>query len=115
MFEIRTKAEMQEFFEFFKEKQSQINAATKSCLKNLQEASDKNSKQILELKKMLSDYENRLIKITEINIAAEETLTNVLLAIRQCEFLQAWYPPQSGYPAMKITGRHPTQAKTEIL
>jgi hypothetical protein len=38
---------------------------------------------------------------------AEDTLLNVLVAIRQNEALQAWYPPQQGYPEMKVVGSHP--------
>ena len=39
----------------------------------------------------------------------DETLGNVLLAIRQNEFLQAHYPAQHGYPEMKVTGKHPSK------
>ncbi len=61
----------------------------------------------------LSSYEKNLEKLTEINETVEETLANVLLAIRQNEYLQAWYPEQQGHPEMKVVGRHPLQAKRE--
>ena len=41
----------------------------------------------------------------------EDTLLNVLVAIRQNEYLQAWYPPQKGHPAMKVIGTHPLHQK----
>ena len=44
----------------------------------------------------------------------EDTLRNVLIAIKQNENLQAWYPAQQGYPEMKVTGRHPIVAKRMI-
>lgn len=92
-----------------------LNVFLKKSISYMEEKLEKNSTTILEMKKILTSYEERMVKITEINIAAEETLTNVLLAIRQNEYLQAWYPAQAGYPDLKITGRHPNQAKTEIL
>ena len=58
-----------------------------------------------KMKKIVEDIE----KITRKNEVIEEVLTNVLLAIRQNEYLQAWYPPHQGYPEMKVTGRHPLQ------
>jgi len=58
--------------------------------------------------------ERAIRKMTELNIDIEETLSNVLLAVRQNEYLQAWYPEQQGHPEMKVIGRHPCQAKTTI-
>lgn len=37
----------------------------------------------------------------------DETVCNVLLAIRQNEYLQAWYPATKGYGEMMVTGQHP--------
>lgn len=55
-----------------------------------------------------STFQNaHLSKIAEISICSEETLLNVLLAIRQNEYLQAWYPEQKGYSEMKVAGLHP--------
>ncbi len=48
-----------------------------------------------------------LEEITAANQNAEEILGNVLLAIRQNEYLQAWYPAQGGFPEMKVAGTHP--------
>lgn len=57
----------------------------------------------------LQEHDKILMQIKECNENAEQTLLNVLLAIRQNEYLQAWYPAQKGIPEMKITGKHPLQ------
>ncbi len=62
----------------------------------------------------LTVYEKKMVELTKLNDSIDETLGNVLLAIRQNEYLQAWYPPQQGHEEMKVVGRHPCQAKTEI-
>lgn len=43
-------------------------------------------------------------KVVVINSNAEETLCNVLLAIRQNQALQPWYPPQKGEPEKYVVG-----------
>lgn len=48
-------------------------------------------------------------KIKNANEIVEESLQNMLLAIRQNEYLQAWYPAQQGHPEMKVVGPHPIQ------
>jgi len=45
-----------------------------------------------ELVKKVDDYEKNLKKITKVNECVDETLCKVLLAIKQNEYLQAWYP-----------------------
>ncbi len=55
----------------------------------------------------IAQHKEFLEEITEANQSAEEILGNVLLAIRQNEYLQAWHPPQGGFPEMKVTGIHP--------
>ena len=44
--------------------------------------------------------------LRKITISTEDALLNVLLAIRQNEYLQAYYPEQHGYQSMKVTGTH---------
>ena|ERR1700722_738102 len=56
-------------------------------------------------------HEKYLNELKKSNQNVDETLCNVLLAIRQKEFLQAWYPAQQGYPDMKVTGKHPAKVK----
>lgn len=46
---------------------------------------------------------DRVIRICE-NV--DETLCNVLLAIRQNEYLQAWYPAQLGQKEQKVVGKY---------
>lgn len=43
------------------------------------------------------------------NDNVSDTLLNVLLAIRQNEYLQAWYPAQHGFSDMKVSGTHPAK------
>lgn len=75
---------------------------------------DESQKVFSEIKRILKNHDQRITKLTEINDNVDQTLTNVLFAIRQNEYLQAWYPAQSGYPEMKVVGTHPAQAKREI-
>lgn len=63
----------------------------------------------MRTKEIVKEMENVRI----INQNVEATLCNVLLAIRQNEYLQAWYPAQQGYPEMKVTGKHPIKIKRE--
>jgi hypothetical protein len=49
-----------------------------------------------------------LNEVRKVSSGTEETLLNVLHAIRQNEYLQAWSPPQNGYPALKVVGTHPS-------
>ncbi len=46
-------------------------------------------------------------KTTEILERTEDTVCNVLLAIRQNQFLQAWYPAQPNSSEMYVSGSHP--------
>ena len=55
-------------------------------------------------------YQNQLLEATrKMTTSADDTLCNVLLAIRQNEYLQAYYPEQHGYPEMKLSGTHPAK------
>ena len=60
-----------------------------------------------ECRAYLSERSSILQEIKSTNETVSDTLLNVLLAIRQNEYLQAWYPPQKGFDAMKVTGTHP--------
>lgn len=86
----------------------------KLFLKQHEEFVDESQKVFSEIKRILKNHDQRITKITEINDNIDTTLANVLLAIRQNEYLQAWYPAQSGLPEMKVVGKHPLQAKREI-
>jgi hypothetical protein len=54
-------------------------------------------------------HEKVLQEIKNTNLMVEESLNNVLIAIRQNEYLQAWYPPSEGQPEMKVIGIHPSK------
>lgn len=66
---------------------------------------------IISLSLSLKKHEKTIKEIKEVHLTIEETLRNVLVAIRQNEYLQAYYPEQAGYPAMNVVGQHPIQAK----
>lgn len=55
----------------------------------------------------IKDQNVLLKEIKTVMECAEETLMNVLMAIRQNEYLQAWYPAQNGLPSKMIVGKHP--------
>lgn len=59
----------------------------------------------------LKNNEKFLQDVKHTNENVEETLCNVLVAIRQNEYLQAWHPPQNGFPEMKVIGKHPCKVK----
>jgi response regulator RpfG family c-di-GMP phosphodiesterase len=60
-----------------------------------------------QLNDRLRQQKQELIEMKKIFESVEETLLNVLLAIRQNEYLQANYPAQHGFPELKVTGTHP--------
>ncbi len=67
---------------------------------------------MLEQKKNNVEQNKFLEKITKTNENVEEALCNVLLAIRQNEYLQAWYPAQNGIPEQRVVGKYvPKEAK----
>jgi len=61
------------------------------------------------IKDRLDMHEQEIGKIVPITTLLEETTMNVLLAIRQNDYLQAWYPAQQGYAQMKVAGPHPAK------
>jgi hypothetical protein len=75
--------------------------------KILEEANKETLKTVGEIKKILELHEKTLQEITQINRTVEDTLLNVLLAIKQNTFLQAWYPSQAGHPEIHVIGSHP--------
>lgn len=63
--------------------------------------------------KMIDEMNQSLARSVEISQSCEENLLNVLLAIKQNEYLQAYYPAQRGYPEMKVVGVHPSKIKQQ--
>lgn len=58
---------------------------------------------------MISDTREMVKQNNKVTDNVDETLGNVLLAIRQNEYLKAWYPAQHGFPEMKVEGKHPAK------
>lgn len=56
---------------------------------------EKISREVLALTKTVKGYEDIMQKVIYINECTDVTLCKVLHAIRQNEFLQAWYPEQA--------------------
>lgn len=61
---------------------------------------------LLDMHKKIMSFEKLLKVVINTNENVDESITNVLLAIRQNEYLQAWYPPQNGQPAQKVIGKY---------
>lgn len=62
---------------------------------------------VQELLKMMKENKEFLANMVRSNQNMEDTMLNVLLAIRQNEYLQAYYPAQLGHPDIKVVGHHP--------
>lgn len=72
----------------------------------LKEMSDKERKLMGKIQEKMDKQHKTLIECLQVMQTADETLCNVLLAIRQNEFLQAYYPAQNGQPAQRVTGKY---------
>ena len=68
---------------------------------------DRLNKLTMTLGKLIEKHDKALGEQNNLLENVEGTLTNVLLAIRQNEYLQSWYPEQQGHKEMKVTGHHP--------
>ena len=85
-----------------RELRSLIN--TKAAIELLIRRNEDLTKVVLETVKQ---HQKSLDAMKKACDTTDETLCNVLLAIRQNEYLQAWYPATKGYQEMKVTGVHP--------
>lgn len=79
-----------------------VDRYTKSC-----------EKLWIDIRKTLKEQSESLKEIANTNSNIDETQCNVLLAIRQNEYLQAQYEAQHGYSAMKVIGTHPCKIKNK--
>ena len=64
---------------------------------------------LVQIKKSMKCQEEVLRENCRHTANVDESLGNVLLAIRQNEYLQAWHPAQHGFPEMKVAGKHPAK------
>lgn len=82
-----------------------------SSLRKISISVKKNSETANYVHGSILKHEKYLKSLKDSSSNLEETLANVLLAIKQNEYLQAWYPAQHGYPDLKVTGKHPAKIK----
>ena len=96
-----------------------IEKKTNKTLEGIENKVDLCLEKVLEdITKTLTKI-NNMIKQTKVEhentkkavVEVDDNLRNVLLAIRQNEYLQAWYPEQAGFPEMKVVGKHPSKLK----
>ena len=81
----------------------------------LKQMSDKEEKILSRIKVVLFNHGITLEECLKVMNNVDETLGNVLLAIRQNEFLQAYYPAQNGQRAQMVTGKYAVANKpTEV-
>lgn len=72
----------------------------------LAQMNEKEARTLEKIRVELRLHEETLREILKVSENADETLCNVLLAIRQNEYLQAWYPPQNGELEQKVVGKY---------
>lgn len=85
-----------------------------SLVKKQRDFMEKVDANFSEIRKLMKMYDEKFIKYTKVSEEVEQTLMNVFLAIRQNEYLQAYYPPQDGFKEMNVVGTHPLQAKRNL-
>ena len=97
----------------FMRKGSKFIASMRRDLSHLQKEVSKlaheNHKLVIAMKKDQVEQTKILKDMAKTCESAEETLGCVLVAIRQNEFLQTYYPAQNGFPAKKFCGVHPSK------
>lgn len=81
----------------------------------LKQMSDKEEKILAKIKVVLFNHQITLDECLKVMNNVDETLCNVLLAIRQNEYLQAYYPAQNGQPAQMVTGKYAVVNKTKEM
>lgn len=106
-FSEESKGSINEFIEILDEAKKALKYIYRS--KELLDDIEKTNKQTKEIMKKMDKHllnENQYLKKSnELLGFVDETLSNVLLAIRQNEYLQAWYPAQQGETEKKVIGR----------
>lgn len=109
-------------FDDFKKEVTYILSSVKTVVASMKKINEelktdisKNLKDTFKIaqitKKAVDKHTDFLESTKECFENCEDTFLNVLVAIRQNEYLQANYPAQKGYPEMKVTGPHPSKIK----
>lgn len=95
----------------------QIKAEKKEFCKTVEKKLDKFIEEsratFLDIRKSMKKHRESSQNLIDITSNCSETLLNVLVAIRQNEYLQAYYPEQKGYPEQKVAGVHPFVAERD--
>lgn len=73
----------------------------------LRQSSAINAKFSLRANQTLEECLDTLKDICKLNEEIEATMCNIMLAIKQNSFLQAWYPEQQGIKEGHFAGPHP--------
>ena len=66
-----------------------------------------------QVKASLKDHTDLLAEICRKQSLMDETAGNILLAIRQNEYLQAYYPAQHGFTEGNVVGVHPCKLQKQ--
>lgn len=103
-----------EIRESLDKKIAEISRNISAFILNTNRSMKKMEESIVDAHILIKDHNKFLDQLSTSNHNLEDTVLNVLLAIRQNEYLQAWYPAQHGYDAMKIVGSHPAKTKKEV-
>ena len=90
---------MQESMADMRRSMSHMRGEVERCAKE-------SCKLIREIHTILASYSDFFKEHQRLISNADETLGSVLLAIRQNEYLQAYYPEQNGFKAGKFIGQH---------
>lgn len=88
-----------------------------SCdlLKKIEVMIKKCESHFIDCNKILKSQDEYMKQNNHLHKMVDESLGNMLLAIKQNIFLQAWFPEQLGFPEMKVTGRHPAKTASANL
>jgi|SRR5579863_7669797 len=102
-----------------KERTSKILSDIRGSFESMKSQNNRFLKEAREMLKdmnqKMSGYSDLINSVKSTNENVEDTILNVLAAIRQNEYLQAWYPEQSGMPEMKVIGSHPLSSKSKLI
>ena len=70
------------------------------------EMSKKEERILEKVQARIDAHQEQLHQMLDVLRNVDETLCNVLFAIRQNEYLQAWYPAQGGVEEQKVVGKY---------
>jgi len=109
---IDLKEQIEKFKQQMRSEKAKFDAIFKRCegmVQHVRKKIDSHDKTLLEVKKENIRHTQFLEKILKSHEILDKTVCNVLLAIRQNEYLQAWYPAQKGIQEMQVVGLHPLE------